>query len=62
MAEIMEKNISQDIKYCKRCNRKLTDEKSKQLGYGKVCYKKIQSVTKNYLFDLEDTNEVITKK
>ncbi len=41
-------------KYCKRCHRELKDEKSKQLGYGKICYKKINLQNKNYLFEMEE--------
>ena len=62
MVEIMVNNTSQDIEYCKRCHRKLKDEKSRKLGYGKVCYNKINQNNKNYLFNLEDINEIIIKK
>ena len=55
MEEIMEKNI------CRRCHRKLRDEKSKELGFGKVCYKKYLSRKKVYLFEMEETNETIIK-
>ena len=40
--------------YCKRCHRKLTDLKSIELGYGRLCYKKYieDSQAKMYLFDI----------
>ena len=55
MVGIMEKNI------CRRCHRKLRDQKSKELGFGKVCYKKYLSRKKVYLFEMEETNETIIK-
>ena len=30
-------------KYCLRCNRRLRSERAKLLGYGPICYKKIQN-------------------
>lgn len=50
----------QDI--CKRCHRKLKDERSKKLGFGKVCYQKYLNKKKRYLFDVEVTNEATTKE
>ena len=41
-------------KYCKRCHRELKDEKSKELGYGKICYNKIKLLNKNYLFEFKE--------
>ena len=29
-----------EIKYCRRCGRKLKSEESKKLGLGRCCYKK----------------------
>lgn len=42
--------------YCRRCHRKLKDEKSKQLGFGKICYLKYIKSTQhnNYLFDIDN--------
>ena len=47
--------------YCKRCHRKLKDDKSKELGFGKICYMKyLQSKNKKvYLFNMEITNELL---
>ena len=53
--EFLEKGI------CKRCHRKLKDEKSKELGFGKVCYQKYLNKKKSYLFDMEGTNEITNK-
>ena len=36
--------------HCLRCGRKLKNEKAKQLGYGVICYKKIQNNKKPRLF------------
>lgn len=55
MVEIMEKNI------CRRCHRKLKDEKSKELGFGKICYEKYINRKKVYLFEMEESNETIIK-
>ena len=51
----------EEIKYCKRCHRKLKDNQSKQLGYGKICYSKINKKEALYLFDIEviNKNEII---
>ena len=35
--------------YCKRCGRKLKDEKSKKLGYGPNCIKKENPKNKQIL-------------
>lgn len=32
--------VHQDIKYCRRCGRRLKSEESKRLGLGKCCYNK----------------------
>ena len=50
MVEIMVENISK--KLCNRCHRELKDDKSKQLGFGPICYKKYLQKQKIYLFDL----------
>ena len=49
-------------KICKRCHRKLKDEKSKELGFGKICYKKYLNRKKVYLFEMEVPNETINKE
>ena len=41
---------------CKRCHRKLKDEISKKLGYGKICYQKIKKHN-NYLFKIEEDDK-----
>ena len=46
----------EERKICKRCGRKLKDETSKQLGYGKICYKKIIKRNSLYLFEMEEQN------
>ena len=56
MVGIMEK---ENCKYCNRCHRKLKDEKSKELGFGKICYEKYLKKQKTYLFEMEVTNEII---
>lgn len=55
MVEIMVEDISKKV--CNRCHRELKDDKSKQLGFGPICYKKYLQKQKIYLFDL-----VINKK
>ena len=47
--------MSEEISICKRCHRKLKDEKSKKLGYGITCYKKVSKRNSLFLFELEDT-------
>jgi len=43
---------------CRRCHRKLKDEESIKLGFGRICYNKYKQSKKIYLFELEggDTN------
>lgn len=43
----------EEVKYCRRCHRKLKDDKSRQLGFGPVCYEKQLINQKNYLFTME---------
>ena len=61
MEEIMVGSIIEDKCVCRRCHRKLVDEKSKQLGFGKVCYQKYLKRKKVYLFEMEVLDETITK-
>lgn len=37
------KNKDDGIKRCKKCNRVLKDLESIELGYGKICWRKIQN-------------------
>lgn len=39
--------MNEEIKRCRRCNRKLKDEESKQRGFGKLCYKKHLAALQN---------------
>lgn len=50
--------MDEEVKRCKRCNRKLKDEESKQRGFGKLCYKKHLALIKNKkrLFNIEEVN------
>lgn len=32
-----------EYKYCLRCGRQLKNPEAKKLGYGKICYTKIQN-------------------
>lgn len=34
---------NQEYKYCLRCGRQLKNPEAKKLGYGKICYTKIQN-------------------
>ena len=48
MAEI------QKIKmYCKRCHRELKNATAKELGYGKICYKKVHQSNCPNLFEIK---------
>ena len=61
MVEIVERDVFNDKDICKRCHRKLKDDKSKELGFGPVCYKKYLNRKKTYLFDMEVNNEITIK-
>ena len=57
MVEVMPKEniIDHNDKFCKRCHRKLKDETSKRLGFGKICYNKYINSKKKYLFEIEES-------
>ena len=46
-----------ETEICRRCHRKLKDDKSKELGFGPVCYKKYLKKKKSFLFDIEIKEE-----
>lgn len=48
--------MEEEIIFCKRCHRKLKDDESKKIGFGKICYKKQLKLkdNKNYLFDTKN--------
>lgn len=48
--------LNNDVIVCRRCHRKLKDEESRKLGFGKTCYKKYLKRKPNYLFEVT-TNE-----
>lgn len=54
------KNKNENI-ICKRCHRKLKDDKSKELGFGPICYEKHLNKHKSYLFNMEELNHEIIK-
>ena len=35
---------SREVAYCKRCGRRLKDPISKERGYGKTCFLKVQQL------------------
>ena len=49
--------LNENEVFCRRCHRKLKDEESKGLGFGKTCYKKYLKRKPNYLFEV-NTNEI----
>lgn len=61
MVEIMVEDIINGKDICKRCHRKLKDDKSKELGFGPICYKKYLNIKKTYLFDMGVNNEITIK-
>lgn len=54
MENLQNGKVELNNKYCKRCHRKLKDEQSKKLGYGKVCYKKVNLYKDIYLFEIKE--------
>lgn len=48
-----EKSTSMNTNLCRRCHRKLKDEESIKLGFGRICYLKYKQSKKAYLFELE---------
>ena len=41
-----------EYEYCLRCGRKLKSEKTRKLGYGDICFKKMKTQHKHRLFTL----------
>ena len=62
MEEIMEELIIEPNLLCKRCHRKLKDDKSKTLGFGPICYNKYLKQQKTYLFEIGANNETFNDK
>jgi len=46
-----------EIKYCRRCGRRLTNEDSRRLGFGAVCYRKHLKTKIKPLFNLRQKKE-----
>lgn len=55
-------NQKTDEYICRRCHRKLKDETSRKLGFGKVCYKKYIQKSTVYLFDMEGVKNESIKR
>ena len=56
----MQNDIDETAVLCRRCHRKLKDEESKKLGFGKTCYKKYCKRKPTYLFEV-NISEVINQ-
>lgn len=41
-----------EVKYCKRCGRRLKSPEAIEKGYGKICLKKAQTETGKALFKI----------
>lgn len=54
---VKEDTTNLDEVFCKRCHRKLKDEKSKEIGFGKICYEKYIKKSAMFLFEMEVNNE-----
>lgn len=46
--------------YCLRCGRKLKNPNARKLGYGSVCFKKMQVGTKRLFSDILDKRPTST--
>lgn len=44
-----------EFERCLRCGRKLKTEEARKLGYGKICYTKVQICRAKVLFSLHNT-------
>lgn len=49
--------MKKDRRNCKRCGRELKSEESRELGYGPVCYSKINHTELKPLFEMEKVHE-----
>ena len=61
-AMVVSESLKTETNICKRCHRKLKDEESIQLGFGRICYQKQLQHQKIYLFDMEELHETTTKR
>ena len=54
----MEKEVNNDLVFCKRCGKPLIGEKSRERGWGPTCYKlwKLERAQSKKLFDVEDVS------
>lgn len=48
-----------EYEYCLRCHRKLKSDKTRQQGYGDICFKKMKANQKNRLFTLDKNKFII---
>lgn len=48
---IPNKELVLEHEFCKRCGRRLKKPEARQLGYGAVCYRKVQVSYGRKLFD-----------
>ena len=55
-----EKFPIKEYEFCKRCGRKLKKPEARQLGYGAVCYKKMQSGGRKLFADVLDKRPTST--
>ena len=51
--DMYQEGLTDEVIVCRRCHRRLKDDESKKLGYGKICYCKVNLKEKNYLFDIK---------
>lgn len=61
----MEKDVNNDLVFCKRCGKPLMGEKSRERGWGPTCYRlwKLERAQSKKLFDVEgDSNEQAVTK
>ena len=56
---VVDQKSVQDHEFCLRCGRKLKASKARKIGYGPVCERKMQTIQKSRLFDVESGAESV---
>ena len=51
-----------EYEYCLRCGRKLKSAKTREQGYGDICFKKMKTNQKNRLFTLSKNKYIIENR
>ena len=49
--------VKKDHEFCLRCGRRLRNPQTREIGYGAICYKKIQTEKSRQLFNFSEASQ-----